>query len=133
MATGVLSFCTMSCTLYVPTFFYYCPSQSEYYVIDRYFMYGTLIQTNGQSSWVLINEQRWNFINKGKINFSVYDISILVWLLSHDRKNERIDRHSRKKRAFLSSSKWPLPSRSRGICASLLFYLFHCSCAFQVT
>ena len=58
MATGVLSFRTMSCTLYVPTFFYYCPSQSEYYVIDRYFMYGTLIQTNGQSSWVLINEQR---------------------------------------------------------------------------
>ena len=54
MATGVLSFRTMSCTLYVPTFFYYCPSQSEYYVIDKYVMYGTLIQTNGHDRFVRV-------------------------------------------------------------------------------
>lgn len=56
MATGVLPFRTMSCALYVPTFFYYCPSQSEYYIIDRYFMYGTLIQTNGHDHFVSLSK-----------------------------------------------------------------------------
>ena len=97
-------------------FFYYCPSQSEYYFIDRDFMYGTLIQRSSGNLvprfsllpverrertlgtrlgrdghnfsdlvW-LIDEQRWNFINKGKIDFLVHDIYNLDWLLSHDRK-----------------------------------------------
>ena len=39
------------CTLYVPKFF---PSQAEYYFMGRYFMYGTLIQTNGHDHFLRV-------------------------------------------------------------------------------
>ena len=50
----------------------YCPSQTEYYFLGRYLMYGTSKQNAFLFSNIsCVDRQRGNFTDKGKINFIV--------------------------------------------------------------